>query len=501
MTAALLSHLALWLATATLPAQTTTTQRPAPKRPAVSRPAAKRPAAPPTRSARAKTAAPRTPRPSPPLASAPTAAAPASAPIDPAFVALDRALPAAGGRIAAHQLLAAGDSSFVHLALRFGDPIALSGRTAEVAVLRHVLATRLGRGSEGAAQMLGPGDPWQLGTDTPGALAIDVATQTALLTVTVRAVIEQVRVPLGDAEVTDAIDQLFRRLLDRRRDATAAMFAEAARMAQPYPADHPRHVPESRSLPNWYARVRTAEVRQLHEQLRRAELRAAVVSGRDAAQAQREVTRATADWTSVTATRIPEMFSPPQGERRTVVLDEAGWTGIALVQSVPIRLDDPDWLPLRLAAWMLGGSPTARRFAPSSPGVLGGGAAFDAAMADRAGVFVLWGAASPAAARPVEQQWRALLGAALRDGFTDAEVAAAATEWLAARAASRESPRAVARQLVARLDAGQTFAGWDAVIEARARTLTGRAVSDAVRRQLDPDRFAVVEAGLPAAMP
>jgi predicted Zn-dependent peptidase len=512
VTAAFLTHLALWASTAASPALAQTAQRPAAKPSAAQQ---RTPAAPPkpaaqsgTRAApkaartaaRTKAATARTPRPIPALTTArPTAAAAPVAAADPALLALDRALPAAGGRVAAYQLVTAGDSAFAHLGLRFGDPIALSGRTPEVAVLRQALSTRLGQ-RPGTA-LLGATDPWQLGTDTPGALAVELASTANDIGMTVRTVVEQLRASLSDQEIATAIDQLTRGVLDRRRDATAAVFAEASRVAQPYPTDHPRHVPELRALPSWYTRVRAADVRQLHERLQRGEFRAAVVTGTDADRAKRDVERAMADWSPSAVTRVPEMFTPPQDDRRTVLVDDAGWTGMALVQSVPIRLDDPDWLPLRLSAWILGGSPTARRFAPAPPSVLGGGAAFDAAMSDRAAVYVVWAAASPDAVRSVEQQWRALLAAALRDGFSDAEVRAAAAEWLAARQASRESPRALARQLVARLDAGQTFAGWDGAIEARARTLSGRAVSDAMRRQLDPARFALVVAGLPAAMP
>jgi zinc protease len=94
----------------------------------------------------------------------------------------------------------------------------------------------------------------------------------------------------------------------------------------------------------------------------------------------------------------------------------------------------------------------------------------------------------------VERAVREELERALRDGFTEAEVAAAKKGLLESRRLARTQDPQLAARLAHYLHLDRTFQ-WDIELEARIGALTPGAVRDALRRHVELERLAVTMAG------
>ena len=94
----------------------------------------------------------------------------------------------------------------------------------------------------------------------------------------------------------------------------------------------------------------------------------------------------------------------------------------------------------------------------------------------------------------MEAAIREELERALRDGFSEDEVAAARNGLLQARKLARSQDGALAARLVGYLQAGRTFE-WDVALERRIAALTPQEIRDALRRHLDLARLSMVSAG------
>lgn len=470
-----------------------------------------KPSAPPRRTSPTSPNAPRVRRPAPvttrrpkaaatsarPATTTPGPIAPPTPPRDAALVAFDARIrrETVSPRVQLASMDAPGDSAALHLVLAWGTRDALEGRALWFAVLREALGSAVARATDGAAEVPGAQDPLLLGLDAPGRVVVTVRGPSTGWTQRVPAAVQVLQAPLPDTVWRRARVAVQQRVLARVQDVSAVGFATAAAAAEAsYAASHPRHVPTRDELEaQWQSwstdagqRAWDAEAARRWDAMRRATRWAvgAVGRGADIAEVRRFLTSV--------AGAVPEPFTVPAvGATEPVTRDvtvqgPASWGFAAAVVPVPLRQDDADWLPLRIGAWIAGASPTTRRFPGGVPqaNLLGGGVSFDASPTDRAAALTVWGLGrDPSNVRQVQQQLAAWLPTALT-GLTDADVQRASTEWLAWRAADRQVPAQRAARLAVDLLAGRTFADWDAVLDARARTLTAADVSAAWQRRV-----------------
>jgi zinc protease len=168
--------------------------------------------------------------------------------------------------------------------------------------------------------------------------------------------------------------------------------------------------------------------------------------------------------------------------------------------NLDINQNDPDYAAFFLADYMLGGGAgfdsrlTSRIRVKEglSYGVSaqGGGSIFD-----RAGSWVAQAIAAPQNISKVESALGEEIALALKDGFTDAEIAKAKSGWQQSFAQIRVQDQQLAGRLLSHLDSGRTFLTWDKAFEQRVAALTPEAVRTALRRQLDPAKLTIVKAG------
>ena len=168
--------------------------------------------------------------------------------------------------------------------------------------------------------------------------------------------------------------------------------------------------------------------------------------------------------------------------------------------NLDINQNDPDYAAFFLADYMLGGGAgfdsrlTSRIRVKEglSYGVSaqGGGSIFD-----RAGSWVAQAIAAPQNIAKVESALREEIALALKDGFTDAEIAKAKSGWQQSFAQVRVQDQQLAGRLLSHLDSGRTFLTWDKAFEQRVMALTPEAVRAALRKHLDPAKLTIVKAG------
>ena len=148
--------------------------------------------------------------------------------------------------------------------------------------------------------------------------------------------------------------------------------------------------------------------------------------------------------------------------------------------------------------------------------IMGGGAGFDSRLAtrvrqkeglsysvgtglsvdseDRAGSWSAYAIAAPQNIPKVVTAFREEVDRALRDGFTDAEVASAKSGILQTRVQNRAQDGTLAAGWVGNLHLGRTFQ-WSKEFEAKVMALTPAEVSAAFRKYIDPKKISVVTAG------
>ena len=82
----------------------------------------------------------------------------------------------------------------------------------------------------------------------------------------------------------------------------------------------------------------------------------------------------------------------------------------------------------------------------------------------------------------------------MKNGFTDAEIAAGKVSWLQNQQLNREQNAALAGSLVSNAHYGRTLA-WTADLEKKVHALTSAEISAAMRKYIDPAGLSVMKGG------
>ena len=165
--------------------------------------------------------------------------------------------------------------------------------------------------------------------------------------------------------------------------------------------------------------------------------------------------------------------------------------------NLPMRDDHPDFPAVLLGNYLLGGTSSGRlpvRVREKEGLSYSTYSQFSASSLDATAAFGVGAIYAPANRDKVEAAIREELERALRDGFSEAEVAAARNGLLQARRVQRTQDGALAARLANYLFVGRTFQ-WDIDLESRLAALTPAEVRDALRRHLDPKKLSVLKAG------
>jgi zinc protease len=208
-----------------------------------------------------------------------------------------------------------------------------------------------------------------------------------------------------------------------------------------------------------------------------------------------------ADWRNDTPwKRITREYRDIPAQIITIETPDKENATLAARMNLDVNQNDPDYAALYLADYMLGGgagfdSRLTARIRVKEGLSYGVGSQAAGNIFDRAGTWTAQATAAPQNIAKVETALREEIEKALRDGFTDEEVARAKSGWAQQYAQNRVQDQSLASRLLSHLDSGRTFLTWDKAFEARVLAVTPEAARAALRKYLDPKKLTVVKAG------
>jgi zinc protease len=169
------------------------------------------------------------------------------------------------------------------------------------------------------------------------------------------------------------------------------------------------------------------------------------------------------------------------------------------VQPVPMKGTDPDWVALRVADFIFGESPLSDRVGTrlrQKEGLsYGAGSQIDTDIRDPSGAHMTFAIYAPQNADRLVAAYREELDRALKDGFTEEEVAKARQSFIETRFQARSDNGNLPGMAILRAENGLTFSSWDATIEDRAKKLTVAEVNAAFRKWITAKNVAWIVAG------
>ncbi|MGZ5598402.1 MAG: M16 family metallopeptidase [Usitatibacter sp.] len=206
------------------------------------------------------------------------------------------------------------------------------------------------------------------------------------------------------------------------------------------------------------------------------------------------------DWKAqVPYVRVPVEYEDIAAVERTIDTPEKANAVFLARENVPMTDTDPDYPALYVADYILGGGATfdsrlGARIRQKEGISYGVGSELSVPSIDNSGAWSAYAISAPANMKRVETAFKEELARALKDGFTDAEVATAKSGIVQARTQTRAQDGALASGWAANLYLGRTFQ-WSKEFDQKIRALTAADVSNALRKYVDPSKVTVVKAG------
>jgi zinc protease len=164
---------------------------------------------------------------------------------------------------------------------------------------------------------------------------------------------------------------------------------------------------------------------------------------------------------------------------------------------ITITDESPDYPALMFANFLLGQGINSRLFARirGKEGLSYGiSSALALSPADESAMFVTNAISAPENAAKVEASFKDEIATLLKNGFSDAEIAAGKVSWLQNQQLNREQNAALAGSLVNNAHYGRTLA-WTADLEKKVQALTSAQISAALRKYIDPSALTIMKGG------
>ncbi len=311
---------------------------------------------------------------------------------------------------------------------------------------------------------------------------------------------EVLREPAFPASELEQLKRQRTTSLEASRNEPQAMASRAlSRHANPYPVGDVRYVPTvEESIANNKAVTRD-DVAAFHRSFYGASnAEISIVGDFDPEATRALVTQLFGDWKSPVAyTRVPDPFRANQPAAIRLVAPDKANAILIGKQALPLDDMSPDYPALLVASFILGDSASARipeRLRQKDGLSYGAGAVFQPSSLDANSTMTAYAIFAPQNLARVRAGLDEELARAVKDGFTDAEVAAARAGVLQERTLSRTEDGRIAAALSGQSYLGRTFAT-SAAIDAAIGKLTTADVNAALRKYVKPGEFAWAFAG------
>ena len=392
-----------------------------------------------------------------------------------------------------------GELVHVALALRIGNERDLFGQRVASAMAGSMLAR--GTTKFTRAQL---SDEWErLKVDgSVGGPSASLQTTRANLEGALRLLAHVLREPsFPESEFEQLRNQRVTGIMSQLAEPEARAADELSKHFNTYPKGDPRYSPSLEESLEGVKAAKLEDARAFHQRFYGASpAEIAIVGDFDDQRAEALIRELFADWKP----QVP--FGEVLSEHKAIApMDKAINTpdkenAVLIARlNLEMRDDDPDFPALYLANYILGGgagfdSRLGARIRQKEGLSYGVGSSLAVGALDRASNWSAYAIAAPGNIARVEAALREELDRAIKEGFTDAEVASAKSGVMQMRAQNRAQDGTLAPAWVALMHLGRTFE-FSKQFEQKILALKPADLSAALRKYVDPSRLTVVKAG------
>ena len=392
-----------------------------------------------------------------------------------------------------------GETVNVSIGLRLGNEKAFFGQRAAASFASRMLSRGTTRFTR--EQLADEFDKYKIsgGVSGPGA---SFQTTRPNLEAALRLVVHVLREPaFPESEFEQLRNQTVTGLMAQMSEPSARAADALARHYNFYPPGDWRYTPSLEESLAEARNVKLEDAKRFHREFYGADVaQVAIVGDFDEAQATAVLKEILAGWkAAVPYAHVPVEYRDVPPIATSIETPDKENAVLIARQNLPMRDDDPDFPALAVANYILGGdagldSRLMVRIRQKEGLSYGVGADLSVGSIDRAAVWSAYAIAAPQNMARVEAALKEELARALKDGFTDAEVANAKSGIVQKRLQTRAQDGALAGGWVGNLHLGRTFA-FSKAFEDRVMALTPAAVTAALRKYLDPAKVSYVKAG------
>ncbi len=284
-----------------------------------------------------------------------------------------------------------------------------------------------------------------------------------------------------------------------KSDPNALAGLALARHLNPYPPEHWLYTATLDERIQRLASVSVADLRRCHDDFYGASnSELAVVGDFDAPQIASLAQELFGDWKSPRPfARIPGRYQDVPAINRDLATPDKANAVFQAGLNLPLRDDQPDYPALALGNYLLGGSSDSRlwrRIREQEGLSYSVRSSLSAGSLDAVGEFGVSAIYAPQNRARIETEIMDVLQQALREGFSETEVAEAKKGYLALRRLGRTQDGALVAKLAGNLYLGRRLA-WDADFDARIAAVTPQQIQEALKKYLAPHKLSIVKAG------
>jgi zinc protease len=266
-----------------------------------------------------------------------------------------------------------------------------------------------------------------------------------------------------------------------------------------YPKGDVRYVDTMDETIDELKAAKLEDVRQFYHQFYGPGEGEIVISGQfDPVEIKKLIGELFGDWKSPAKyARIKRNYAPVEAINKKIETPDKA--NSLFLGGAPIKINDesPDAAALTIAGMIFGGSPESRLFARIriKDGLsYGAGGQFSLPTVDDGGALTVYAISAPQNTPKVEVDFNEELQKALKDGFTDDEVAKAKKMWIDQQTVSRAEEGSIGGVLAARERWGRTM-DWDAKREAAVAAVTTAQVNAAFKKYMTSLPISIVKGG------
>ena len=406
-----------------------------------------------------------------------------------------------GGKVMLLPKQTRGDTVSAVIRLSFGDEKSLAGQ-ARIAQMTGQLLMR-GTAKRTRQQIQDELDRLKarmfVGGGATGA-TVNIETVAENLPAVLELANEVLRQPsFPQVELDTLRQQALAAMESQKTEPQAVTMRAFQRHLSPFPKGDVRYVP---SIDEEIAELRGVsldQVKQFHSSFYGASnAEVAIVGDFDPEAVMKIVSSGLGTWKSPKP--FTQMKNPAQKiEPVSRVFETPDKTNAFFLAGTRITITDenPDYPALMFANFMLGQGINSRLFARirGKEGLSYGiSSALALSPGDESALFVTNAIAAPENAAKVEASFKDEIATLLKNGFSDAEIAAGKVSWQQNQQLNREQNATLAGSLVNGAHYGRTLA-WTADLEKKVQALTSQQISAAMRKYIDPATLTVMKGG------